>query len=105
MLSGAQLQITVTALVVGFVAEPLIGASLGEALGGIGLPAGAGVAVSWYDALGRSAFTIPSRAHEPPTRVIVDKAAGGHRPTAVFARVRDEIGHGFGCVFVATAAG
>ena len=53
MLSGAQLGITVTALVVGFVAEPLIGASLGEALGGIGLPAGVGVAVSWYDALPR----------------------------------------------------
>ena len=40
MLSGAQLRITMTALVVGFVAEPPIGASLGAALGGIGLPGG-----------------------------------------------------------------
>lgn len=51
MLSGAQLGITVTALVVGFVAEPLIGASLGEALGGIGVPTGAGVAVGTVLAL------------------------------------------------------
>ena len=36
MLSGAQLGITVTGLLVGFVAEPLIGAGVGELLGGAG---------------------------------------------------------------------
>lgn len=44
MLSGAQLGITVTGLLVGFVAEPLIGQSLGVLLGGIGIPTEVGVA-------------------------------------------------------------
>ena len=61
MLSGPQLRITVTALVVGFVAEPLIGASLGDPRG-IGLPAGVGVAVSWYDALPEAAVCVFSLA-------------------------------------------
>lgn len=37
MLSGAQLGITVTGLLVGFVAEPLIGESIGTLLGGVGV--------------------------------------------------------------------
>ncbi len=45
MLSGAQLGITVTGLLVGYVAEPLIGAGLGELLGGVGIPAAIGIAV------------------------------------------------------------
>jgi CBS domain containing-hemolysin-like protein len=45
MLSGAQLGITVTGLLVGYVAEPLIGESLGTLLGGIGIPTGVSVAV------------------------------------------------------------
>ncbi|WP_280232888.1 hemolysin family protein [Nocardia cyriacigeorgica] len=45
MLSGAQLGITVTGLLVGYVAEPLIGRGLGELLGGIGVPTGVGIAV------------------------------------------------------------
>ncbi|MEV1132866.1 hemolysin family protein [Rhodococcus coprophilus] len=44
MLSGAQLGITVTGLLVGYVAEPLIGSGLGEAFGGIGIPTAVGVA-------------------------------------------------------------
>jgi CBS domain containing-hemolysin-like protein len=51
MLSGAQLGITVTGLVVGYVAEPLIGAGLGELLGGVGVPTGVGVAVGTVAAL------------------------------------------------------
>lgn len=51
MLSGAQLGITVTGLLVGYVAEPLIGASLGEALGGVGVPTGVGIAVGTVAAL------------------------------------------------------
>lgn len=45
MLSGAQLGITVTGLLVGYVAEPLIGSGLGELLGGVGIPTAVGVAV------------------------------------------------------------
>jgi CBS domain containing-hemolysin-like protein len=45
MLSGAQLGITVTGLLVGYVAEPLIGESLGTMLGGVGVPTAIGVGV------------------------------------------------------------
>lgn len=45
MLSGAQLGITVTGLLVGYVAEPLVGESLGVLLAGAGLPVEATVAV------------------------------------------------------------
>jgi CBS domain containing-hemolysin-like protein len=45
MLSGAQLGITVTGLLVGYVAEPLIGAGLGELLGDVGVPIAVGVAI------------------------------------------------------------
>ncbi|TYP86173.1 hemolysin family protein [Blastococcus xanthinilyticus] len=51
MLSGAQLGITVTGLLVGYVAEPLIGESLGALLGGVGIPTGVGVAVGAVAAL------------------------------------------------------
>lgn len=51
MLSGAQLGITVTGLLVGYVAEPLVGESLGVALGGVGVPTGVGVAVGTVLAL------------------------------------------------------
>lgn len=51
MLSGAQLGITVTGLLVGFVAEPLVGVALAELLGGIGVPAAAGVTVGTLLAL------------------------------------------------------
>ncbi len=45
MLSGAQLGITVTGLLVGYVAEPLIGESLAAVLGGVGVPTAVGVGV------------------------------------------------------------
>jgi CBS domain containing-hemolysin-like protein len=51
MLSGAQLGITVTALLVGYVAEPMIGQGIGELLGGVGVPTGAGVAIGTVLAL------------------------------------------------------
>ena len=51
MLSGAQLGITVTTLVVGYVAEPLIGEALGELLGLASVPQGVGVAVGTVLAL------------------------------------------------------
>lgn len=45
MLSGAQLGITVTGLLVGYVAEPLIGSGVGELLGDVGIPVAVGVAI------------------------------------------------------------
>ncbi|MQW74995.1 DUF21 domain-containing protein [Nocardioides sp. dk4132] len=51
MLSGAQLGITVTGLLVGYVAEPLVGSALGEMLGGVGVPTAVGVGVGTVLAL------------------------------------------------------
>ena len=44
LLSGAQLGITVTTLLVGYVAEPMIGQGIGELLGTAGVPTGTGLA-------------------------------------------------------------
>ncbi|MBD5787826.1 HlyC/CorC family transporter [Cellulosimicrobium terreum] len=54
VLSGAQLGITVTGLLVGYVAEPLVGESIGTMLGGVGVPTGVGVAVGTILALALS---------------------------------------------------
>ena len=51
MLSGAQLGITVTGLLVGYVAEPLIGESLSTMLGGVGVPTAVSVGVGALAAL------------------------------------------------------
>lgn len=51
MLSGAQLGITVTGLLIGYVAEPLIGASIGTLLGGVGIDPGVSVAIGTVGAL------------------------------------------------------
>jgi magnesium and cobalt exporter, CNNM family len=51
MLSGAQLGITVTGLLAGYVAEPMIGDGVAELLGVTGLPAGLGVAIGALVAL------------------------------------------------------
>lgn len=51
MLSGAQLGITVTGLLVGYVAEPLIGSGVGDLLGDVGIPVGIGVAIGTVIAL------------------------------------------------------
>jgi CBS domain containing-hemolysin-like protein len=51
MLSGAQLGITVTGLLVGFLAEPMVGQPLGVLLGGAGVPTDVGVTVGTLLAL------------------------------------------------------
>ena len=51
MLSGAQLGITVTGLLVGYVAEPLVGESLGALLGGVGVPTALGITLGTIIAL------------------------------------------------------
>jgi CBS domain containing-hemolysin-like protein len=51
MLSGAQLGITVTGLLVGYVAEPFIGESIGVLLGGAGVPVAVGITIGTVLAL------------------------------------------------------
>lgn len=51
MLSGAQLGITVTGLMVGYVAEPMVGAALGTLLGETGVSKGTAIAVGTVGAL------------------------------------------------------
>ncbi|MGD7009491.1 hemolysin family protein [Metabacillus sp. 84] len=51
MLSGSQLGITVTGLLVGYVAEPLVGESLGVLLDGAGVPAAVSISVGTVLAL------------------------------------------------------
>ena len=51
MLSGAQLGITVTGLMIGYVAEPLVGESLGTLLGGVGIPKAVSIGVGTFLAL------------------------------------------------------
>lgn len=51
MLSGAQLGITVTGLLIGYVAEPLIGVSLGTLLGGVGIDPAVSVLIGTTGAL------------------------------------------------------
>jgi len=51
MLSGAQLGITVTGLLVGYVAEPLVGESLGMLLGGVGIAPAVSIAIGTVLAL------------------------------------------------------
>lgn len=51
MLSGAQLGITVTGLLIGYVAEPLIGASIGTLLGGVGIDPAVSILIGTTGAL------------------------------------------------------
>lgn len=51
MLSGAQLGITVTGLLIGYVAEPLIGESIGTLLGGVGIDPAVSVLIGTIAAL------------------------------------------------------
>ncbi|WP_110590325.1 hemolysin family protein [Microbacterium suaedae] len=51
MLSGAQLGITVTGLLIGYVAEPLIGEALGTLFGAAGVPAAVSISVGTVIAL------------------------------------------------------
>ncbi|MFS0213680.1 hemolysin family protein [Corynebacterium striatum] len=51
MLSGAQLGITITGLLIGYVAEPLVGRGLGELLGDAGVPVAVSVTIGTVAAL------------------------------------------------------
>ncbi|MEX0151515.1 hemolysin family protein [Microbacterium sp. LMI1-1-1.1] len=51
MLSGAQLGITVTGLLIGYVAEPMIGQSIGTLLGGVGLDPAVSIVIGTVGAL------------------------------------------------------
>lgn len=54
MLSGAQLGITITGLLIGFVAEPLVGNSLAVILGTVGIPSAVSISVGTVLALALS---------------------------------------------------
>lgn len=54
VLSGSQLGITVTGLLVGYIAEPLVGNGLGELLGDVGIPRAVSVTVGTVAALALS---------------------------------------------------
>ena len=58
MLSGAQLGITVTGLLVGYVAEPLVGAAIGTMLGGVGVPTAVGISIGTVSAPAAVRFSI-----------------------------------------------
>ena len=73
MLSGAQLGITVTGLLVGYVAEPMIGAGIGDLLGGVGVPQAVGVAVGTVLAL-----LFSTRGADGVRRAVPEEP--GHRP-------------------------
>ena len=83
MLSGAQLGITVTGLVVGYVAEPLIGAGLGVGLLPVDRPTAPGVRVlplADPDVRLRAYAVIRTgRAAWPPLAVVVDLLAARHQ--------------------------
>ena len=54
MLSGAQLGITVTGLLIGYVAEPLVGTAVGDLLGDVGVPVTVAVGIGTVLALAAS---------------------------------------------------
>jgi len=79
MLSGAQLGITVTGLLVGYVAEPLIGVSIGTALGGISIPAGVSLAIGAVIALSFSTLVQMLFGELFPKNLAIARA----EPTAI----------------------
>lgn len=88
MLSGAQLGITVTGLLLGFVAEPLVGEALGEILGGVGVPTGVSVGVATVLALAVSTIVQMVFAELYPKNLAIaipEKMARVlARPTAIY---------------------
>jgi CBS domain containing-hemolysin-like protein len=91
MLSGAQLGITVTTLVVGFIAEPTIGRALEPIVGALGVPAGIrfGLAVTVGFILATAAQMVVGEL--APKNLAIAKpepvAKALARPTLVFLRL------------------
>ncbi|WP_432561499.1 hemolysin family protein [Kineococcus sp. SYSU DK003] len=91
MLSGAQLGITVTGLLVGYVAEPLIGESLGALLGGVGIPTAVSVGIGGVIAIVFSTFVQMLFGELYPKNLAIAKpeplAVRLSRSTLVYLRV------------------
>ncbi|WP_432510463.1 hemolysin family protein [Kineococcus sp. SYSU DK001] len=91
MLSGAQLGITVTGLLVGYVAEPLIGESLGALLGGVGVPTAVSVGIGGVIAIVFSTFVQMLFGELYPKNLAIAKpeplAVRLSRSTLVYLRV------------------
>lgn len=82
MLSGAQLDITVTGLLVGCVAEPMVGQALSDLLGGAGIPPAVTIGVSTVGVLpGWCAGRWPARpGRRRPARCRARSRTRGSRP-------------------------
>ncbi|WP_432541883.1 hemolysin family protein [Kineococcus sp. SYSU DK002] len=91
MLSGAQLGITVTGLLVGYVAEPLIGESLGALLGGVGIPTAVSVGIGGVIAIVFSTFVQMLFGELYPKNLAIAKpeplAVRLSRSTLIYLRV------------------
>ena len=90
MLSGAQLGITVTGLLVGYVAEPLIGSAFGDILGTVGVSTTVGVTAQEKAAL-RARFLVSNDANAQAitvgaVAVSLDDASTAAGASAVLAR-------------------
>ncbi|NHA67607.1 hemolysin family protein [Phycicoccus flavus] len=91
MLSGAQLGITVTGLLVGYVAQPLVGTAIGRILGGVGVPDALGVTIGTVGILVLATFVQMLFGELFPKNLAIarpyDVAARLSRSTAVYMRV------------------
>lgn len=91
MLSGAQLGITVAGLLVGFVAEPLIGEALGTIFGTVGIPPAVSIGVGTFAALAlTTVFQMIFGELFPKNYTIaapMKSALGLARPTQIYLAV------------------
>ena len=91
MLSGAQLGITVTGLLVGYVAQPLVGTAIGRILGGVGVPDAVGVTIGTVGILVVATFVQMLFGELFPKNLAIarpfDVAARLSRSTLVYMRV------------------
>src|SRR5699024_781541 len=99
MLSGAQLVITVTGLLIGYVAEPLVGQGLGVLLGGVGVPAAVSVGVGTILALAASTIATMLFAELFPKNYTIaapmKSALWLATPTIIFLKIFGPLVHFF----------
>lgn len=91
MLSGAQLGITITGLLVGFLAEPLVGEPLGVLLGGIGISPSLGVTIGTLFSLAIATVAMMIFGELYPKNLSIAKpeplAKGLSRSTLIYLKI------------------
>lgn len=91
MLSGAQLGITVTGLLVGYVAEPLVGQAAGQMFGWAGVPQGTGILIGTVLALALSTVIQMVFGELVPKNLAIARPEPVARalalPTAIYLRL------------------